>query len=52
MSKSETKSRCFAHCRSCGATVAAEIRPDGTIRPIGVSPDCSCGDGDFERVLE
>jgi hypothetical protein len=49
--KSQSKSKCFGKCRSCGATFSATIRPDGTLKPIGIAPDCTCGDADFYRLL-
>lgn len=50
MSRSESGSRIVAVCRSCESVFVSEQKPDGTIRPIGVSEDCTCGDGDFRRV--
>ncbi|ELZ23850.1 hypothetical protein C477_01590 [Haloterrigena salina JCM 13891] len=37
-------------CRSCESVFVSEQQPDGTIRPIGVSEECTCGDGDFRRI--
>ncbi|SDJ91608.1 MULTISPECIES: hypothetical protein [Natronorubrum] len=50
MSRSESVSRIVAVCRSCESVFVSEQKPDGTIRPIGVSQECTCGDGDFERI--
>lgn len=50
MSRSESRTRIVAVCRSCESVFVSEQKPDGTIRPIGVSEDCTCGDGDFRRV--
>lgn len=50
MSRSESRSRIVAVCRSCDSVFVSEQKPDGTIRPIGVSAACTCGDGDFRRV--
>lgn len=49
MATTETESRCIAKCRSCGDVFTAELRTDGTLRPIGVA-DCSCGRDDFRRM--
>ena len=37
-------------CQSCESVFVSEQLPDGTIKPIGVSADCTCGDGTFRRV--
>ncbi|QFU83023.1 hypothetical protein [Natronorubrum aibiense] len=50
MSRSEPHSRIVAVCRACDSVYVAEQHPNGTIRPIGVSEECTCGDGDFQRV--
>ncbi|ELY61213.1 hypothetical protein [Natronolimnohabitans innermongolicus] len=50
MSWSESESRIVAVCRACESVFVSEQRPDGTIRPIGVSEECTCGNGDFKRV--
>ncbi len=50
MSSSESQSKIVAVCRACDSVYVSEQKPDGTIRPIGVSDECSCGDGDFHRV--
>ncbi|WP_195893089.1 hypothetical protein [Halopiger djelfimassiliensis] len=50
MSRSASGRRIVAVCRGCESVFVSEQRPDGTIRPIGVSADCSCGDGEFERL--
>lgn len=50
MSRTEARSKVVAKCRSCESVFVSEELPDGTIRPIGVSADCTCGDGDFCRI--
>ncbi|SEH11578.1 hypothetical protein SAMN04487967_0417 [Natronorubrum sediminis] len=50
MSQSESVTRIVAVCRACESVFVSEQQPDGTIRPIGVSEECTCGDGDFRRV--
>ncbi|WP_049914111.1 MULTISPECIES: hypothetical protein [Haloterrigena] len=50
MSRSESGTRIVAVCRSCESVFVSEQQPDGTIRPIGVSEECTCGDGDFRRI--
>ncbi len=50
MSKAQSKSKVVAKCRSCDSVFVSEQLSDGTIRPIGVSADCTCGDGDFGRL--
>ncbi|WP_306058445.1 hypothetical protein [Natronococcus wangiae] len=50
MSQAESLSKIVAVCRACDSVYVSEQKPDGTIRPIGVSADCTCGDGDFRRV--
>ncbi|WP_121742351.1 hypothetical protein [Natronorubrum halophilum] len=50
MSRSESRSRIVAVCRSCESVYVSEQKADGTIRPIGVSEECTCGDGDFRRI--
>ena len=39
-------------CQSCESVFVSEIKPDGTIRPIGVSEDCTCGDGEFRPITD
>ncbi|WP_290816631.1 hypothetical protein [Halovivax sp.] len=48
MSQTNAASKLFAVCRSCDSVYVAECQPDGRIRPIGVSADCTCGEGEFE----
>ncbi|WP_195892435.1 hypothetical protein [Halopiger goleimassiliensis] len=50
MSRSESVSKVVAKCRACESVFVSEQLPDGTIRPIGVSADCTCGNGDFHRI--
>lgn len=50
MTQAESHSRIVAVCRACDSVYVSEQQPDGTIRPIGVSDECSCGDGDFRRI--
>lgn len=52
MARSDPAEKCFAKCRSCGAMFSATQEADGTIKPIGVAPDCSCGEGDFYRMTD
>ena len=42
---------CFARCESCGTTFTAALQEDDTIRPIGLPPECTCGNADFRQVL-
>ncbi len=42
----------FAVCEACGSIYVARMDPDGTLRPIGVGNDCTCGDGSFRRFGE
>ncbi len=39
-------------CRSCNSVFVSEIRADGSIRPIGVSEECTCGNGEFRPITE
>ncbi|ELY44515.1 hypothetical protein [Natronorubrum sulfidifaciens] len=50
MTHSEPSTRTVAVCRACDSVYVAEQQADGTIRPIGVSDDCTCGEGDFCRI--
>lgn len=49
MSKTETAGRCVAECQSCGKIFPAELRGDGTPRPIGIGT-CTCGSDEFRRM--
>ncbi|RKD97621.1 hypothetical protein [Halopiger aswanensis] len=50
MSQSKSSTKTVVVCQSCESVFVSEVKPDGTIRPIGVSADCTCGDGDFRRI--
>ncbi|MDG5817786.1 hypothetical protein [Natronococcus sp. A-GB7] len=43
--------RRMAVCASCESAYAAEVWPDGTIKPIGTKEGCHCGSAEF-RVVE
>nr|WP_293026996.1 hypothetical protein [Natronococcus sp.] len=40
--------RTMAQCTSCGSAYAAELWPDGSIKPIGTKDGCQCGSTDFQ----
>ncbi|MGQ3412613.1 hypothetical protein ACT4ML_10190 [Natrinema sp. LN54] len=50
MSTQSDQTRAAVRCESCGAILVAEIEPDGSVRPLGTSEDCVCGDGTFARL--
>ncbi|ELY64885.1 hypothetical protein [Natrinema versiforme] len=50
MSTQSDQTRAAVRCESCGAILVAEIAPDGSVRPLGTSEDCVCGDGAFTRL--
>lgn len=50
MSRAKSASKVVAVCQVCDSVYVSEQKPDGTIRPIGVAADCTCGDGEFRRV--
>lgn len=50
MSRAESASKVVAVCQVCDSVYVSEQKPDGTIRPIGVAADCTCGNGEFRRV--
>ncbi|WP_176393142.1 hypothetical protein [Natronolimnobius baerhuensis] len=52
MSKSSPQSKTVGMCRSCNSVFVSEIRADGSIRPIGVSEECTCGNGEFRPITE
>lgn len=50
MSVPESVSKVAAVCKNCQSLYVSELKSDGTIRPIGVSADCTCGNGEFRCV--
>lgn len=50
MSTQTDSTRAAVRCEGCGAILVAEITGDDSIRPLGTSQDCVCGDGSFVRL--
>ncbi|QLK24738.1 hypothetical protein HYG81_11475 [Natrinema zhouii] len=46
------QTRAAVRCESCDAILVGEITPAGSIRPLGTSEDCVCGDGSFTRLKQ
>ncbi|MFC6717984.1 hypothetical protein ACFQGT_10130 [Natrialbaceae archaeon GCM10025810] len=49
-STSESRPRTAAICESCDRIFAAEVHRDGTVRPLGTTRNCVCGDGDLRPL--
>ncbi len=47
MVSSSAVAKTFAKCLSCDSTFVAELSADGSIRPLGIARECTCGEGDF-----
>ncbi|WP_226482411.1 hypothetical protein [Natrinema amylolyticum] len=50
MSTQSERTRAAVRCENCEAILVAEIDRDGSVRPLGTSEDCVCGDGAFTRL--
>ncbi|WP_175480130.1 hypothetical protein [Natrinema salaciae] len=50
MSTQSERMRAAVRCENCEAILVAEIAPGGSVRPLGTSEDCVCGDGTFVRL--
>lgn len=50
MSTQADPTRAAVRCESCDVILVAEVADDGSIRPLGTSGDCVCGDGQFVRL--
>ncbi|ELY82508.1 hypothetical protein C487_02281 [Natrinema pallidum DSM 3751] len=50
MSTHSERTRAAVRCENCDAILVAEIERDGSVRPLGTSVDCVCGDGTFTRI--
>ncbi len=50
MAMQSTQTRAAVRCENCDAILVGAISPTGSIRPLGTSEDCVCGDGSFTRL--
>lgn len=50
MTETELDPKFVAVCDSCDTMAVSEETADGSIRPLAVPEDCTCGDGDFRRL--
>ncbi|MFB1063353.1 hypothetical protein [Natrinema sp. H-ect4] len=50
MATQSNRTRAAVRCENCKAILVAEVTPAGSIRPLGTSEDCVCGDGSFTRL--
>ncbi|WP_207592440.1 hypothetical protein [Halomontanus rarus] len=51
MTETELDPKFVAVCASCDTMAVSEETADGSIRPLAVPEDCTCGDGDFRRLV-
>ncbi len=47
MSGKSTNQRAAALCEQCGSCHVVRIKPNGSVRVIGTSGECSCGADDY-----
>ncbi|WP_226005032.1 hypothetical protein [Natrinema salinisoli] len=50
MATQSERARVPVRCENCDTILVAEIAGDGSVRPLGTSEDCVCGDGTFTRL--
>ncbi|SEW24846.1 hypothetical protein [Natrinema salifodinae] len=50
MTNTAERTRAAVRCTNCQVILVAEVAQDGTVRPLGTSEDCVCGDGSFTQL--
>ncbi|MCU4742546.1 hypothetical protein OB955_21480 [Halobacteria archaeon AArc-m2/3/4] len=50
MTETELDPKFVAVCQSCETMTVSKEAADGSIRPLAVPENCTCGDGEFRRL--